>query len=463
MGAITIIGTGWDRGQLTLEAVEAFKGASAVILHTERCGCAEWLKEQGIAYEALDGLYESFEDFDAHTRAAADAVLEAALTRDVAYGVSDIRDRSAALVAQEAGEGLRVLAGPPTEGALLAFAKGETRSVEASDWEDFHVTPRENCLIRELESRELAAEVKLKLMAAYPEESPVWLLNAGEAPRQTPLFEMDRAETYDHRTCALIHARREITELDRYDFEHLNEIMRILCGPHGCPWDRAQTHQSLRTCILEEAYEVIDAIDEGDVDHLYDELGDVLLQVAIHAELARRHGEFDISDVTTAICEKMIHRHTHIFGGDHAGSAEEVLGLWSRNKMAERGQRTYAQVLRSVTRTLPALLRAVKVLKRSADVGMRDADVHDLARRCMQRLDALAESSDPEARVGEILLDVAGLSRFLGVDPEIALNNAVNRFIGRFENCEREILEKGGKIEEIPPETLRKYWDLVKL
>ncbi len=463
MGAITIIGTGWDRGQLTLEAVEAFRSASKVILHTERCGCAEWLDENGIAYEALDGLYEACEDFDAHARAAADAVLGAAQTQDVAYGVSDIRDRSAALLTQDAGEGLRVLAGPPAEGALLALVRGETRMVEASDWEDFHVTPRENCLIRELESRELAAEVKLKLMAAYPEEGRVWLLNAGEAPRSMPLYELDRAEKYDHRTCALIPAQRGITELEHYDFEHLNEIMRILCGPNGCPWDRVQTHQSLRTCILEEAYEVMDAIDEQDTDHLYDELGDVLLQVAIHAELARRHGEFDISDVTTAICEKMIHRHTHIFGGDHADSADEVLGLWSRNKMAERGQRTYAEVLRSVTRTLPALLRAVKVLKRSADVGLCDTEVSGLARRCAQRLAALADAADPEARVGEILLDVAGLSRLLGIDPEIALNGAVNRFIGRFDDCERVIIEKGERIGEIAPETLRKYWDLVKL
>lgn len=463
MGTITIIGTGWEKGQLTLEAAEALKSASKVILHTERCGCAEWLSEQGIAYEALDGLYEACEDFDAHARAAADAVRAAARERDVAYGVADIRDRSATLLAREAGDGLRVMAGPPAEGALLALATGETRTVEASDWEAFHVTPRENCLIRELESRELAAEVKLRLMAVYPEETPVWLLNAGEAPCSTPLYALDRAERYDHRTCALIPAQREITALERYDFEHLNEIMRILCAPGGCPWDRAQTHQSLRTCILEEAYEVMDAIDEQDPDHLYDELGDVLLQVAIHAELARRHGEFDISDVTTAICEKMIHRHTHIFGCDHAGSAGEVLGLWSRNKMAERGQKTYAEALRSITRTLPALLRAVKVLKRSADVGLCDAEVSGLARRCAERMEALAGASDPEARVGEILLDVAGLSRLLGVDPEIALNGAVNRFIGRFEQCEREILEKGGNIGHMSPETLRKYWDLVKL
>lgn len=461
MGVITIVGTGWLEGELTLSAMEALKSGTRVILHTERCGCAAWLKAQGVAYESLDGLYETCEDFDAHAQAAASAVTEAAGKSDVVYGVADVRDRSVALVVQAADA--RVIAGPPCEGALLAHASGETRSVEASDWEDFHLTARENCLVRELESRELACEVKLRLMAVYPEDTQVWLMRGGEAPEKRPLYELDRAEAYDHTTCALIPAQREITALERYDFEHLNEIMRRLCGPGGCPWDRAQTHQSLRTCMLEEAYEVIDTIDEGDMDHLYDELGDVLLQVAIHAEIARRHGEFDISDVTTAICEKMISRHTHIFGTDHVASAEQVLDLWSRNKMAERGQRTHVEAMRDVTRTLPATLRAVKVLKRCAEAGLGDGDERALAARCAEKLSTIPAEADAEAWLGEVLAGVCGVARLLKLDPEIALNAAVNRMIERFGKIEAEIAEKGCDFERLAPETLRDYWDLVKL
>ncbi len=463
MGSIAIIGTGWTRGQLTLEAAEILEGGAKVLLHTERCGCADWLREKGIPFESLDALYEACEDFDEHARAAADAVLRAAETVDVAYGVFDIRDRSVPLIVEAAGERARVIPGPPAEGALLAHLRGETRAVEASDWEDFHLTPRENCLIRELDSRELAAEVKLRLMEVYPEESVIWLMNGDDASVPMPLYELDRAERYDHRTCALIPAERSVTALERYDFEHLNEIMRRLCGPGGCPWDRAQTHESLRTCMLEEAYEVIDAIDEGDTDHLYDELGDVLLQVAIHSELARRHGEFDIGDVTTAICEKMIHRHTHIFGDDHVADAEEVSELWSRNKMAERGQSSHAEVLRGVTRALPALLRAVKVLKRSAEVGLCDADAAALAERCAKLTASLAEGEDAEARLGDALMGLAGVARLLKLDPEIALSGAVNRFIARFDAAEREIAENGGDFGHLTPQTLSYYWDLVKL
>ena len=463
MGMITIVGAGWTAGQLTLDAAGALESGARVLLHTDRCGCARWLKERGVAFESLDALYERCEDFDEHARAAAEAVLEAAGSSDVVYGVFDIRDRSVPLIVEGAKNGVRVIPGPPAEGALLSCARGETRCVEASDWEDFHLTARENCLIRELDSRELAAEVKLRLMEVYPEESEIWLLNGDEAPVAMPLYALDRAERYDHRTCALIPAQRSITELEHYDFEHLNEIMRMLCAPDGCPWDRAQTHESLRGCMLEEAYEVIQAIDDGDTDHLYDELGDVLLQVAIHAELARRHGEFDISDVTTAICEKMIHRHSHIFGHDSAGDPEQVMGLWSRNKMAERGQTTRTQALRDVTRSLPALLRAVKVLKRSAEVGLGDTDAGALARRCAERLAEIPGASDAEAALGEALFDLAGLSRLLNTDPEIALGGAINRFIDRFEAAEGEITGSGTSIEQLDSQTLRHYWELVKL
>ena len=462
MGRITIVGTGWTEDQLTLEVMRALESRASILLHTDRCGCASWLRKKGIPFDSLDALYETSEDFDAHVCSAVRAVMDAAENGEVVYGVADVRDRSACALAAEAGD-VRVIAGPPVEGPLLARCVGQTRSVEASDWENARFEARENCLIRELENRELAAEIKLKLMEVYPEESTVWLLSEGIETRQIPLYQLDRADAYDHRTCALVPARTDILQLERYDFEHLNQIIRLLCAPGGCPWDRAQTHRSLRTCMLEEAYEVMDAIDEGDPDHLYDELGDMLLQIALNAEIARRHGEFDITDVTTAICEKMIHRHSHIFGRDKAADPEQVMEIWSRNKMAERGQSTHTEVMNSITRTLPALLRAVKVLRRSADVGLCEQEAAAALRRCEEKLRSVPEKGDAEAAMGEALLALADVARLLKVDPEIALNGAVNRFIRRFESVEDEIIKKGGNIEALSEKTLREYWDLVKL
>lgn len=463
MGIIKVVGAGWTQGELTLNAIEALKQSDAIVLHTDRCGCAEWLRQNGMPFTSLDALYEACDDFDIHARAAADAVIAAGNAADVAYVVSDIRDRSVSCLIERIGTAVRVIPGPPSEGALLALARGEARLVAASEWEQFHLSARESCLVRELDSRELASEVKLRLMEAYPEAWEVWLLQGEAQPVSMPLFKLDRGERFDHRTCLLVPAQPSITELERYDFGHLNEIMRRLCAPDGCPWDRIQTHESLRTCLLEETYEVIDAIDDGDVDHLYDELGDLLMLVVLHAEIARRHGEFDISDVTTAVCQKLIGRHTHIYGGDTARDEAEVLRLWGRNKMAERSQRTRAEAMRAVTRSLPAMLRAIKVLKRSAEIGLGEPDIEAARRRCEALLRQPWTVEDAERHLGDVLMALAELARLGKLDPEIALNGAVGRFIDRFESVERDITQSGIPAEDLTEETLRNYWNLVKL
>ena len=463
MGIYTVVGVGWTRGELTLNAVEALKRSDAIVLHTDRCGCADWLKQNGIPFTSLDALYENCEDFDTHAQAAADAVIAAGRQGDVAYVVSDIRDRSVSTLIERTGAAVRIIPGPPTEGALLAFVRGEARLVAASEWEQLHPSARESCLVRELDSRELASEVKLRLMEAYPEEWGIWLLQGEREPVSIPLFELDRGDRFDHRTCLLVPAQPSITELERYDFGHLNEIVRRLCAPDGCPWDRAQTHASLRTCLLEETYEVIDAIDGGDLDHLCDELGDLLMLVALHAEIARRHGEFDLSDVTTAICQKLISRHTHIYGDDTAKDEAQVLQLWNRNKMAQRDQRTRSEAMRSVTRSLPAMLRAIKVLKHSAQLGLCEPDTEAARRHCEALIRRPWTQQNAERHLGELLMALAELARLGKVDPEIALSGAVDRFIDRFESVEGEIAKRNVAVEDLTEETLRNYWNSVKL
>ena len=152
----------------------------------------------------------------------------------------------------------------------MARLDGATRMLEASDWERFHLSPMDNALVRELGSRELASEVKLKLMECYPDETRCFVLSGDGSVARVPLYDLDRLRAYDHRSCALIPAQRDLMKLERYGFDELVEIMHILQGPRGCPWDREQTHESLRPFMLEETYEAIDAINAGDTDHLYD-------------------------------------------------------------------------------------------------------------------------------------------------------------------------------------------------
>lgn len=433
MGRITVIGTGFEEKQLTLEAVELLQSGAKALLHTGRCGCAEWLARRGIPFETLDELYEQCEDFDEHARLAAEAVCRAAEAGDVVYGVFDVRDRSVSALL-----GLRsdasVVPGPPTEGALMAYAGDSVQLLEASDWENYVLSPARSALVRELDSRELAAEVKLKLMEVYPEENEV-LVWIGGGLAHTPLYNLDRLKGYDHRTCALAPAINDLTQLERFDVERFEKVVEVLCAPGGCPWDRQQTHASLRQYIVEEAYEVVDAIDEGDPDHLYDELGDMLYQVVLHAEIGRRHGEFDMRDVATAISQKLIRRHSHIFGGDTAQNADEVEALWNRNKMKERGEKTVSEFMRDVSRSMPAAMRAAKVLKRR-DQAMNRAETEREALNALRQAVSKLDGAD-ERDVGELMLRAAAFARARGVEPELALNAATDRLIDRFAEAEK--------------------------
>ena len=461
MGMITIIGVGLQIGDLTMRAATYLKNNHPIILHTQHIGCADWLKKNGISFQSLDYLYDSCDDFDQHADLAAQKVLEAAGDYDqVIYAVYDVRDRSVLKLMQQHKVNCSVVSGPPVEGALCAFADGATRMLEAADWENYALSAMDNALIREINSRELASEVKLKLMDCYPDETPVRFLEENGRVARIPLYDLDRMKRYDHRTCALVHAQRDITKLQRYTFDDLLRVMRVLQGPNGCPWDRAQTHESLRTFLLEETYEAIDAINEGDMDHLYDELGDLLMQVAMQSEIARQHGEFDISDATTAICEKMISRHTHIFGGDHADDPDAVLDLWMQNKMKERGQRTHTEVLHEIRRSLPALLRTAKICDKAGRAGVKCADAAILARDTAECVDRALQDTDREARVGDALFMLCALAQRLGVDPELALNSAVDRFIDRFQALERET---GVVSETTCDEQALKNWNKVKL
>lgn len=458
MGKISVVGVGYEPQQLTLEAVSLFRSGAQVILHTQRCGCAEWLRGEGIAFASLDALYDACEDFDEHARAAADAVREAAQSGDVVYAVFDVRDASVGALLDGGEKDVRVVAGVPAEGALFARAQDGAQLLAASDWENFCLTSAKCALVRELDSRELASEVKLKLMEVYPEEAEIAVRFGDGSIARTKLYNLDRLRGYDHRTCAFVPAEKSLTALERYGFDRLCEVIAVLCGPDGCPWDRAQTHASLRPYVIEEAYEVAGAIDEGDAGHLCDELGDMLLQVVLHAEIARQHGEFAIGDVTTAIAEKMIRRHSHVFGGDRAEDADAVSDLWARNKMAERGQRTVTESMRGVARALPSAMRAGKVLKRLDEACQRRESVAEaaasLARAATRAADGGAET------VGDALLAAAALARAADVEPETALTAATDRMIERFAAVEAQM---GADWQDLPADLREKYWNSVKL
>ena len=226
----------------------------------------------------------------------------------------------------------------------------------------------------------------------------------------------------------------------KYTIEDLKNIIVTLRSENGCPWDKVQTHQSIKKSLIEECYEAIDALDNGTDKDFANELGDVLLQVVFHARMAQERGAFDFDDILYEICNKLISRHTHVFGEDKAGNEEEALYNWEKNKKKEKGLRSNTEVLLDVPNYLPSLMRAEKLIKKAKDFNYEEKDTQTLYSDIQKvLLDIKEEENERKAQemYGKLLFDVTALGRSIGVTPEIALSEESNKFIERFSKSEK--------------------------
>lgn len=258
-------------------------------------------------------------------------------------------------------------------------------------------------------------------------------------------------------------------EEKKYTLDDLVQVIRILRGENGCPWDRVQTHASIRQDMLEEAYEAADAIDKGDMENLCEELGDVLMQVVFHTEIEAEKGGFTIEDVVRGICEKMVYRHPHVFGNGEvqADTAEQVLVNWEELKKKEKHTETQTEVMKNVPDALPALIRARKVQKKAADVGFDFPDALGAIQKVYEEIQELEESvklenGTEEEEFGDILFALVNISRFLKINPEFALTKAIKKFINRFEYIEKSALLQGKNLSGMTLEEMDLLWDEAK-
>lgn len=255
---------------------------------------------------------------------------------------------------------------------------------------------------------------------------------------------------------------------EKYSFDDLVKIVAILRSPGGCPWDREQTHKSIRSNFIEETYEAVEAIDTDDADLLREELGDVLLQVALHARMEQEKGSFDIGDVADGICKKLIVRHPHVFGEVKADNSDEVLKNWDAIKKRTKGQDTYTETLESVPRVLPALMRSVKVQHRAARSGFDWPDVSGAVEKTREEIAELEEAmqkGDKEAcreELGDVLFAVVNIARFLKTEPEESLTKSCDKFIRRFALCEKFAAEEKRDMSAMSAEELNNLWRKAK-
>ncbi len=255
---------------------------------------------------------------------------------------------------------------------------------------------------------------------------------------------------------------------DRYNIDDLIEIVTLLRAPGGCPWDREQTHESIRKNFIEETYEVIEAINKNSTAGLKEELGDVLLQVALHTEMEREKGNFDFDDVCNDICQKLVIRHPHVFGDVNAKNSEEALKSWDEVKKQTKGNKTQSQSLMDVPVELPALMRAQKVQSRVAKVGFDWDTIDGAYDKVAEEINELKiainhnSQSEIEDELGDVLFSMVNVSRFLKVDSEEALKGATDKFISRFRLVEALAKEKGISMSEASIEELDGLWEIAK-
>ena len=253
---------------------------------------------------------------------------------------------------------------------------------------------------------------------------------------------------------------------EQYTVEDLVEIIRLLRSDHGCPWDREQSHESIRRNFLEEAYEAVEAIDEKDPEHLKEELGDVLMQVIFHSVMEEEEGRFCLNDVADRTCKKLINRHPHVFGTVRVSGSGEVLRNWDEIKRQEKGQETLASAMNSVAKSLPALWRAEKVQNKARKVGFDWPDVSGALGKVREETTELKQAilgnTNVEEELGDLLFAVVNVARFLKVDPEQALGSACDKFVARFQKVEEMARSAGSALENMSLSEMDVLWDRAK-
>jgi tetrapyrrole methylase family protein/MazG family protein len=475
---LTIIGLGPGAEDLiTLAAWQALERAEEVYLRTGEHPLADRLASM-TSLKTFDALYLNEPDFESVYSKIIEALLVLA-TREqgVVYAVPGdplVGEATvAALLDQAAEKGLptRVIHGisfiEPCLELINHDALDGLHVCDALDLARRHhppFPPDAPALVSQLYSRLVASEVKLTLFNQYPEDHEVVLIHAagtadGSIDR-VPLFQIDQLPGLGNQTTLYLPALPQESA-----FESFQETIAHLRAPDGCPWDREQTHSSLRMHLLEEAYETLQALDREDMQALREELGDLLLQIVLQAQIATEEGDFTMAEVIAAIQAKLIRRHPHVFGDVDVEDVEQVLHNWESLKAEERREQGSQQgALAGVPLGLPALAQADEIQARAARVGF-DWDaidgVIDKVREEFEEV-AAAEAGEKEFEIGDLLFAIVNYARWFQVDPEAALRTTNVRFRERFHRMEQNAALHGQKLSEMSLDELESLWQQAK-
>lgn len=456
---ITIVGMGpGGDAYLTMEAFRTLTQSTKVYLRTDRHPVVKYLVENGMTYSSFDAYYGQFETFDAVYQAIADKVLELAETESVIYAVPGnpfVAEKSVSLILEAANGPINIVHGTSFIDAIVTALRYDPVNgfviLDALNIENERINARKDHLFIQVYDQMTASMLKLALLEIWGDDHIVTVVKGAgilddELIVRVPLYELDhRADLYSHLTSVFVPAGTPI----KHELYELEAIMRQLRSEDGCPWDREQTHESLAPYLIEEAYEVKDAIVKKDDESLIDELGDILLQVVFHATIGEEDGYFEFGDIVKTVCDKMVRRHPHVFGDISVASSDEVLVNWQVIKDAEKSLNRISESMNAVTYSLPSLLRAQKIQKKAAEVGFDWESAEHAFEKIIEEVEELRTAMFGGNRkaikeeLGDLLLILSNVARLLDLDAEQALSEATEKFIGRFTYIE-DNLEKDG-------------------
>lgn len=459
--SVSIIGLGLKNGDVSLSGYKKIKSCDKVFIRSEKLAAGRFLKTEGIPFESFDELFEAYESFDEVYEKIAKTLEDQ--KGDVCYltdgsGVSD-----------------KVRTYLTCDVELFPAAEKCARIVSGTDYaviSAYDFISKINIggiltsytYICDIDNKFIASDVKLSLSKIIDDEETVLFFD-GKNGVEIPLYELDGQKKYDYNSGVLF-KNNDFLHKKRFMVEDLLDIVTALRAPDGCPWDRAATHQSIRMNTIEEAYEVADAIDQNDVDMLVEETGDLMLQTVLHAEIGKDDGEYDIYDVATGICQKLIDRHTHVFGTDKVADALDALKLWDNNKQKLKGEKTATESIEHVTKALPSIMYAEKVAKKAAKANFDFRTTDDIFTKINEELselkNAMANGTCVEEELGDVLFSVCNLARFLKVEGELALTRSSQKFVSRFEKMEELIINDGKNMKDMSDEELDLYYNKAK-
>ena len=482
MAELLVIGLGpGSRDQISLGAWNLLNSGLPLILRTSQHPIVRELSDRNITWTSCDDLYEQLPSFDLVYQAIWQRLCSMLEQHDrVVYAVPGhplVAERTVTELLQRApGEDVvvRLVSSMSSLEAIYQAVgvdpAGGLLVADALDASSLDLNPAWHTIYLQLYDRLVAGDLKLTLLEVYPPDWPVVLVRQAGTDQVTteriPLWQLDHS-TPDHLTSLFVPRGPELKTAGRL-LEELADIVGKLRAPEGCPWDREQDHQTLKPYLLEEAYEVLEAIDQQDMHKLADELGDLLLQVVLHAQLAKEDGDFSLAKPVQMIVDKMRRRHPHVFSNVVVSSTAEVLQNWQAIKTEERAGTKFDSLMDGVPRNMPGLLQSFKLQQKAAQVGFDWPDVGGAWQKVHEEMAELKEAvasglaSAVQEELGDLLFAVVNVARFYEVEPESALLSTVMKFRRRFAYIEQQAERAGHGVVDYGLEDLDRWWEEAK-